>query len=592
MTVEVLTEIAIGYEANERAHQRDRNRGDANRQGKKPENRSEPRTDRECKRCGRSGHVAEQCQREWNWIQEHSKTPTAPKRLSREEYAKTVTCARCKQKGHYATDCKNAAVSNESKPLTTPKKDTPTTTAKRVGFIKPGREAGAKPDTTIASNEPVTDMTGQRTPCILEGQRVIAFVDGGASHSFVTKKWVEENGIEIVSRDGTIKQFIGGCEQPRLGAAEKLTLENGRKTLQVDLEVAELEGEEELVIGRDLFQPLGYEMMNVPFTWPESATSETKTSHKERITPEYPEGLDEFGVAPEWKDVIARNQAIPKHARCKLPGAELSIDTVGEPVWTRQYPIPEARKPVVDERVQGWWDDKLVVPAPPDCQWNTPLLAANKPSKEDGVPDGVRVCGDYQRVNTLIPRLPDSNLPTLREVHDSLGSFEWISVIDLADSYHQFPIREQDQQKTAFTWGRFGQLMFTGVPFGLKIMTGHMQRLMERLFGPLGLKPFQDDIAIASKTKEDHIRDVKRVLELLTDVAGLRINLKKCQFFRREARVLGSIISGTGIRIDPKKIKAITEWQPPENGKTMQRFLGVANFHWIFQPSTSRSQRH
>jgi len=219
--------------------------------------------------------------------------------------------------------------------------------------------------------------------------------------------------------------------------------------------------------------------------------------------------------------------------------------------------MPEGYKPAVDEKVQEWVDAGLCVLASPDCQWNTPLLAAKKPSKEVGVPDGIWTCGDFWRVNKRITKMPDSNLPTLREVHDSLERFRWISVIDLAESYHQFPIREEDQQKTAFTWGRFGQLMFTGVPFGLKIMTGHMQKLMEKLLMPLGIKPFQDDIVIASQTVEEHVRDVRRVLELLTDVARLRINLKKCQFFKREARVLGSIIAGDGIRMDPKKIRAI-----------------------------------
>jgi hypothetical protein len=236
----------------------------------------------------------------------------------------------------------------------------------------------------------------------------------------------------------------------------------------------------------------------------------------------------------------------------------------------------------VDKQVEEWIENKLVVPAPENCQWNTPLLAARKPSKTEGIPDGVRVCGDYRRVNERITEVPDSNLPTLREVQDALGQFEWITVIDLADSYNQFPIRKEDQQKTAFTWGKYGHQMFAGVPFGLKIMTGHMQRLMEKLFGKMGLKPFQDDIGIASKTIEEHIRDVKLVLEILTREAGLQIRLEKCQFFRREARVLGSIVSGNGIRMDPRKIKAITEWQKPVDGKAMQRFLGAANFHREF----------
>jgi hypothetical protein len=68
----------------------------------------------------------------------------------------------------------------------------------------------------------------------------------------------------------------------------------------------------------------------------------------------------------------------------------------------------------------------------------------------------------------------DSNLPGCREILDSLGKFEWISRIDLADCYHQFELAEEDRVKTAFTWDGL-QYMFAVVPMGLRIMTGHVQ---------------------------------------------------------------------------------------------------------------------
>ena len=57
--------------------------------------------------------------------------------------------------------------------------------------------------------------------------------------------------------------------------------------------------------------------------------------------------------------------------------------------------------------------------------------------------------------------------------------------------------------------------MFVGVSFGLKIMTGHMQRVMEDLLVKHGIQPFQDDCLIATSRGENHVKDVLKALKLL-----------------------------------------------------------------------------
>jgi hypothetical protein len=113
-------------------------------------------------------------------------------------------------------------------------------------------------------------------------------------------------------------------------------------------------------------------------------------------------------------------------------------------------------------------------------------------------------------------------------------------------------------------------------------MTGHVQKIMEGLLSPMGIKPFQDDNALASRSTLDHKKEVLSMLEAITYKAGLRLNLKKCKFFAKEARILGSIVSSDGIRMDPDKVKAICNWLRPVDGKAMQRFLGASNFNRDF----------
>ena len=99
--------------------------------------------------------------------------------------------------------------------------------------------------------------------------------------------------------------------------------------------------------------------------------------------------------------------------------------------------------------------------------------------------------------------------------------------------------------------------MFTAVPFGIKSMSGHMQRILEQLMGPYRRHPYQDDITVSTPVGGDHAKDVLEVLEVLTYKAGLRLRLSKCKFYQTSARVLGSIITQTEIQMDPVKVKAI-----------------------------------
>jgi hypothetical protein len=120
------------------------------------------------------------------------------------------------------------------------------------------------------SVEKSLDIAGVRTPCVLEGEQVIAFVDSGATDSFVSVDLVRSKGWKITPRSGFIQQCLSKKGVPRIGAIEDVVFENGDKRIKVDLEVADLAGEEEVIIGVDLFRSLGYTIAGVPFTWPEN----------------------------------------------------------------------------------------------------------------------------------------------------------------------------------------------------------------------------------------------------------------------------------------------------------------------------------
>jgi len=73
------------------------------------------------------------------------------------------------------------------------------------------------------------------------------------------------------------------------------------------------------------------------------------------------------------------------------------------------------------------------------------------PSKKDifGNWTEKRMCGDYRPVNhkTKSDRYP---MPTPKELFDVVGHSRVFSTLDLQSNYHQLPLVEEDQVKTAF----------------------------------------------------------------------------------------------------------------------------------------------
>lgn len=98
---------------------------------------------------------------------------------------------------------------------------------------------------------------------------------------------------------------------------------------------------------------------------------------------------------------------------------------------------------------------------------------------------------------------------------------------------------------------------------------------------------YLDDIVVASPTFEQHLKDLKEVLERLKS-AGLSLKLKKCQFCLSELTFLGYRITPSGIKPDEDKIQAVTKFQAPSTVKNVRQFLGLTGYYRRFVPNYAR----
>ena len=65
-----------------------------------------------------------------------------------------------------------------------------------------------------------------------------------------------------------------------------------------------------------------------------------------------------------------------------------------------------------------------------------------------------------------------------------------------------------------------------------------------------------DDIIVFSKYDEDHLKHLKQVFEKCRKF-GLSLNPKKSCFVVQEGKLLGHIVTKSGICIDPGRVEAI-----------------------------------
>jgi hypothetical protein len=230
----------------------------------------------------------------------------------------------------------------------------------------------------------------------------------------------------------------------------------------------------------------------------------------------------------------------------------------------------------IKKQIQELLDKEVIVPSSSPC--GSPILLV---PKKDGT---WHMCVDFKALNkiTVKNRYP---LPRIDGFLDQLKDAKYFTKLDLRSGYHQIRIAEGDTWKTAFKTKQ-GLFEWMVMPFGLCNAPATFMRVMNDVLGP-----FLDDILIFRKSREENVKHVKQVLDVLRK-EKLFLKLSKCEFGKTSLIYLGHIVGGGELKIDPSKVKFISEWPKPSNVTEVRSFLGatqywrkfIANFSSIAAP--------
>ena len=251
----------------------------------------------------------------------------------------------------------------------------------------------------------------------------------------------------------------------------------------------------------------------------------------------------------------------------------------------KTYPLGEGQQKLLDEYIADHLKKGYI------RRFNSPYASPFFfVSKKDGKQHPVQ---DYRRLNELTIR-NNYPLPLIKELIQQLVSKEWFTKFNIRWGYNNVRIKEGDEWKAAFKTNR-GLFEPTVMFFGLTNSLATFQTMMDATFreeiasGDVII--YMDDILIATKgTLKEHQALVTHVLQKLQD-NDLFLKPEKCHFHKKQVEYLRVIVGNSKVKMDPIKVKAITDWPTPTTLKELHSFLGFSNYYKDFIEKYSHIMR-
>ena len=251
---------------------------------------------------------------------------------------------------------------------------------------------------------------------------------------------------------------------------------------------------------------------------------------------------------------------------------EAEIDTGNaKPVRNRPRPMARSMEEEGQKVIEQMEKRGLIQPS--KSPWASNVTLVRKPNGK------IRITIDYRGLNA-VTQVPVSNQPKTQDCIDALATAKYFSLGDSSAAYHQIRMKEEDIPKTAFIT-KFGLYEWVTLPMGLSGAPFCYTRLMELALAGLQWNTcviYLDDVIVFGKMFKKHLSRLPEVLERFRS-AGLKLKPEKCQFFQKEVKFLGYLLSAKGVKPHLDNIEKIRNWPMPQMPTDVHALLGMGNYY-------------
>ena len=384
-----------------------------------------------------------------------------------------------------------------------------------------------------------------------------------------------------------------------------------KRLIEWDAHVTKTLGAYDMIIGRDLLQFLGIDVLfsSVSVEWEgasmpfkeidaslidsyhvsEPAAVEDRTNRVKKILEAKYEAADLQQICSKQDQLLKEQQQklydlLDKYAELfdgtlgKWKGTEVDLELKegSTPYHSRAFPVPRVHRDTLFNEVQRLVQIGVLKKVN-RSEWGAPSFII---PKKDG---RARFISDFRELNKRIKRKPYP-IPNIQDMLLNLEGFQYATSLDLNMGYYHLELSARSKQMCTIVFP-FGKYECQRIPMGLcnspDIFQEKMSELMEGIESAL---TYLDDLLCITKGSfEDHLEHLDRILARLKG-AGLKVNANKSAFCQEELEYLGYWISREGIQPMKKKVEAIMNIAEPKNRRELRGFIGTVNYYrdmWI-----------